>query len=262
MATAVTQREAPLSPRTPPTGVHAPVVEGRGEAVLFDTYQGLARALARRLSSGSVDLDDLTQVALLGLFKAIRRFDPSRGYTLPTLAVPVIRGELKRYLRDHTWIVRPPRRLHDNFLAVEAVVDDLTQAEGRQPAAVEVAACLGLPVGEVVAAESAGRGRQTLSLDAPSADGLSLGDTLGGSDHDFEAAEDAIVLAGLLGRLSDRDAEVVRMRFLRGMTQRDIGLALGCSQMHVSRILGRALDQLRALARTVPAGSAPESSGG
>jgi RNA polymerase sigma-B factor len=144
--------------------------------------------------------------------------------------------------------VRPPRRLHDTLFAVEREVDDLTQELGRPPSTAEVAARLGVAVEEVVEARGAAGGRRPVSMDAPSVQGWSLGESLGGEDGRLAATDDAVVLAGLLGRLPEREARAVRMRFEWDMTQDDIARELGCSQMQVSRILARALGRLRALA--------------
>jgi RNA polymerase sigma-B factor len=218
------------------------------ERLLVD-YAGLARALARRFSVRGHGRDDLVQVAFVGLLKAIDGFDPTRGLRFTTYAIPTILGELKRHRRDQSWGIRPPRRIHDFYLEVEGAVDELTQSLGHPPTVNEVAAHLGAPVEDVLEAGEAAAVRRLPSLEAPNADGHALSETIASTDRRLADVERSMIVAGLLGHLSTRDEQVVRMRFERDMTQVEIARELGCSQMQVCRALARSMDRLRALAR-------------
>lgn len=232
--------------------LHAAFAATRDPAVqarLVASYTGLVHALARRFAHRGVAADDLVQVAYVGLVKAIHRFEPGAGLQFSTFAVPTILGELKRHLRDHTWAVRPPRRLHDLHLAVERAVDDLTNELRRSPSVEEVARRVGLPDDEVVEAIEAGSARWFGSIDAPLPDGQLAADRLAGTDAAAEAVDTRLAVAGLLARLAKLDALAVRLRFLDGLTQAEIARTIGVSQMQVSRILSRSLSRLRVLAQ-------------
>jgi RNA polymerase sigma-B factor len=185
-------------------------------------------------------------VASIGLVKAVDRFDPSLGFEFSTFATRYILGELKRHFRDRTWSVRPPRRLQDLHLRLDAVVAELTQELKRSPTIPEVAARVGASEEEVLETMEAGRGYRATSLDAPTgADGAAAGDRLGGEDPNLHQTEDRASLASLLSRLPEREREIVRLRFFDGLTQSEIGARLAISQVHVSRLLERSLSQLR-----------------
>jgi RNA polymerase sigma-B factor len=215
---------------------------------LLALHAGLARALAKRFARRGHPLDDLTQVAFVGLIKAIDGFDPGRGLQFSTYAMPTILGELKRHMRDQSWGIRPPRRIHDIYLAVERAVDDLAQELRRRPSVSEVAVEVGLSDEDVVEAMEAASGRQLSSLDTPTTRGLLVADAVAGNDRGLADAERSIAVSALLRRLPEADAEVVRMRFGGDMTQLEIARVLGLSQMQVSRTLARSLDRLRRLA--------------
>jgi RNA polymerase sigma-B factor len=215
---------------------------------LLATYSGLARAMAKRFGQRGHPLDDLLQVAYVGLLKAIDGFDPTRGLRFSTYAMPTILGELKRHLRDQSWGIRPPRRVHDLYLAVERTVDDLAQDLRRKPTVKEVADALGVADESVLEAMEAATGRKLPSLDVPPAEGPALVDSIAREDPQLGHVERSLALATLLCHLPERDEEVLRMRFERDMTQLEIARALGRSQMQVSRTLARGLDRLRAMA--------------
>jgi RNA polymerase sigma-B factor len=215
---------------------------------LLACHAGLARALARRFARRGHSLDDLTQVAFLGLLKAIDGFDPHRGLQFSTYAMPTILGELKRHMRDQSWGIRPPRRVHDLYLEVERAVDDLAQELGRRPTIPELAAELDLPEEDVLEATEAASGRQLTSLELPTPHGIPLSDALAGEDRCLGDVERSLAVASLLGRLPHDDEKVLRMRFDQDMTQLEIARALGRSQMQVSRTLARSLERLRSLA--------------
>jgi RNA polymerase sigma-B factor len=226
-----------------------PVVRER----LLESYAGLARALAERFVHRGHPRDDLTQVAFVGLLKAIDGFDPTRGLRFSTYATPTILGELKRHLRDQSWGIRPPRRVHDLYLVVERTVDDLAQEYGRQPTIDEVAACIGVGVEDVLEAMEAAGGRRLPSIETLTGDGGHVSDSVASDDPRLSRVERRMALASLVGHLPEHDKQVLRMRFERDMTQLEIARELGRSQMQVSRALSRCLNRLRALAGTDPA---------
>jgi RNA polymerase sigma-B factor len=192
--------------------------------------------------------DDLRQVAWLGLTKAIDRYDRGYGVPLRAYAVPTMVGEVRRYLRDHSWAVRVPRPLQERVLAVTKAVDRLTASEGRSPTAQQLADDLGLGLAETLEALEAGIAYAASSLDAPlvgvdDAD-ATLADVLGRDDERLDRAEAVASLHELRPLLDDRDREVLYLRFVEDLTQTEIARSIGCSQMQVSRLLRRALDRL------------------
>ncbi len=218
---------------------------------LIERFLPLARSVARRYERPGEPLDDLVQVASLALVKAVDRFDPDRGYAFTSFAVPTIVGELKRYFRDRTWTVRPPRELQELTLRVDAAAARLSQQLDRPPTISELATATGASDEHVLEAMQARCGRSGLSLQAPTGgqdDQHALQDTLGGSEDGYEHAENRAVLDGLLAFIAPRDREVVRLRFEQDLTQAEIGALLGLSQMQVSRIVRHAIDQLRHIA--------------
>jgi RNA polymerase sigma-B factor len=214
----------------------------------FAESRDLAEYLARRFTNRGEPLDDLVQVASLGLVKAVERFDPSRGLEFTTFATPTIVGELKRHFRDKGWAVRVPRRVQELHLRVTRVIDDLALELGRSPTVQEIAVRAGTTEDEVIEAIDAGSAYRSASLDAGRSDdeespGL-LGQ-LGGLDPELSRAERRAALGPLLSGLGEREQVMLYLRFYEGMTQSEIAKRLGISQMHVSRLLTRSLDQLR-----------------
>ena len=211
----------------------------------------LVASLCRRYE-GRAEWDDLMQVATLGLCKAIDRFDPEQGFAISSFAVPTVLGELRRYFRDRTWSVRPPRSLQERSLRVSAAVAKLTALHGRSPVPAVVAEHLGLSEEEVVEAIVASRAYSSDSLDTPTGgdddEGSSLGDRIGATDPELHGAEQRTLLAGLMRRLTEREIAILRMRFEEDLTQADIGERVGVSQMQVSRIIRGALAKMRAAA--------------
>ena len=224
-------------------------------ARLIETNAGVARSMAGRYRNRGIDLDDLEQVALLGLTKAAQRFDPDAGHDFLSYAVPTIRGELRRHFRDSGWMVRPPRRVQDLQSRIARAQDELELELGRSPRPSEVAGHLGVELDDVIEALSADGCFTPTSLDGPVGDGgSSLGDLLGADDRAIESAEARVVLAPVLRQLSARDQRIVRLRFVEERTQQEIAEAIGLTQAQVSRVLTRILDQLRAgLAEPLPA---------
>ena len=210
---------------------------------------------ARRLryEGGGESLDDLTQVASLGLLKAIDRFDPQRGLAFTTFAVPTIVGELKRYFRDYSWSVRVPRGLQELALRTQRESDRFAAEHGHAPTAGQLAQRLGVDVEQILEAREAVGARRAASLDRAREDAEDDERPvreLGVEDPGFATVEDDATVWRLAAVLSDRDREVLRLRFEQDLTQSEIGERIGCSQMHVSRILRIAIARLQAQAGT------------
>jgi RNA polymerase sigma-B factor len=212
-------------------------------------YLPLADSLARRYSHTSEPLDDLLQVARLGLLKAVDRWDPERGNAFSSFAVPTITGELQRHFRDRAWTIRPPRDLQELNLRVQRVRAALSTELGREPTARDVADAIGCEVEDVVEALEAGDAYAPRSLDAPlqvdDDNATTAGAQLADPRGEIARTEDAAALSQLGKVLDARSWKIVRLRFEEDLTQREIGELVGCSQMHVSRILRDALRQLR-----------------
>jgi RNA polymerase sigma-B factor len=227
---------------------------------LIERFMPLARSLARRYQRSGEPLEDLVQVAAVALVKAIDRYDPARGYAFSSFAVPTIAGELKRYFRDHSWTVRPPRDLQEVTLRVETALTRLTQQLDRSPTTSELAAAVGVGDEEILEAMQARSARGALSLHAPqgeAGEAMTLQDTLGAEDPDIERAEQRAQLHRLMTEVSPRAREMLRMRFEEDMTQAEIGAAIGISQMQVSRILRQTIAKLREIADEDPAAESP-----
>ncbi|MGH2705376.1 MAG: SigB/SigF/SigG family RNA polymerase sigma factor [Actinomycetota bacterium] len=206
----------------------------------------LVEYLARRFRGRGEPLDDLIQVASLGLLKAIDRFDPAREVEFSTYATPTIIGELKRYFRDKGWALRVPRRLQEIGLQLAQIVPTLTQELGRSPSISEIAERSGFTVEEVVEATHAAQAYTVISLDAPTGeDGADSLSRLGSEDEALELFEAWSSVAHLLEKLPSREREILYLRFVAGETQSSIAAKLGISQMHVSRLLARTLAHLR-----------------
>jgi len=215
---------------------------------LVSSYLGLAEYLARRFANRGEPLDDLVQVASLGLVKAVDRFDPERGVEFSTYATHTIVGELKRHFRDKGWAIRAPRRMQELYLRLGKVVATLGQELGRSPTIAELAAEVEVSEEEVLEAMEAGQAYRFASLDAPAggdAEGESLGSRFGDLDPELAGAEQRATLSPLLSRLPQREQLILHMRFFEGLTQSEIARRLGISQMHVSRLLARSVAQLR-----------------
>src|ERR1700736_4100836 len=187
-------------------------------------YQGLAYSLAARFGQRGEELDDLNQVALIGLLKAIDRFDPDRGTELTTFATATIMGELKRHLRDRGWSVRLPRRVHDLHLRSQQAIDELTQELGRSPTMIEIARRVGEALEDVLEALDAGGLRHNASLEAPvtPGDDLPLTSRLGVGDERLADVDYRLAITPLLSRLPARQREILRFRFLGGCSQSEI----------------------------------------
>jgi RNA polymerase sigma-B factor len=216
---------------------------------LVQAHIGLAEYLARRFANRGEPMDDLVQVALIGLVKAVNRFDPNRGVEFSTYATHTIAGELKRHFRDKGWAVRAPRRMQELYLRLAQVVNSLGQQLGRSPTIAELAAETQVSEEEVLEALEAGQAYRFASLDVPKAggeDGDTLAEGLGEEDRDLANAESRVVLSPLITKLPPRQRQIIRLRFFEGLTQSEIATRMGISQMHVSRLLARSVAELRA----------------
>jgi RNA polymerase sigma-B factor len=217
---------------------------------LIERHVGIAHHLARRYRHRGVANDDLTQIAMLGLLKAVERFDPEQGTPFASFATPTILGELRRYFRDCTWAVRVPRQLQERVLAVGAAVGPLSQRLARSPTAKEIAAETGFTEEEVLEALEADEAYGATPLDPPPGSGGRLDATMKLADDPDTRAEPRVerrlLAAGLVAMLSERDQYIVELRFWQGLTQSQIAERIGISQMQVSRLLTRALAAMRA----------------
>ncbi|SHL21745.1 RNA polymerase, sigma 28 subunit, SigD/FliA/WhiG [Streptomyces yunnanensis] len=207
----------------------------------------LVEHLARRFRNRGEPLDDLTQVATIGLIKSVDRFDPERGVEFSTYATPTVVGEIKRHFRDKGWAVRVPRRLQELRLSLTTATAELSQRHGRSPTVHELAEHLGISEEEVLEGLESANAYSTLSLDVPDTDDESpaVADTLGAEDEALEGVEYRESLKPLLEDLPPREKKILLLRFFGNMTQSQIAQEVGISQMHVSRLLARTLAQLR-----------------
>jgi RNA polymerase sigma-B factor len=214
--------------------------------LLVKRYLRLAASVASRYSRSSVSHDDRLQLASLALLKAIDRFDPERGVAFSSFAVPTMVGELQRYFRDHTWAVRPPRDLQERVLRLERAADALNGELGRAPTSRELARTADTTVEAVLETLEAARARGSVSLDQPAGPDQTdtLGATIGAEDGQYRHVENEVLARDLLSELTERERRILSLRFEHDMTQSEIGALVGCSQMHVSRIIRAALEQL------------------
>lgn len=213
---------------------------------VVDVNMPVAEAIAARYRRRGVATEDLQQAAYVGLCKAVHRFDPDQSEDLLSFAVPTIRGEVQRYFRDHTWVVRPPRRLQELTSRARSVREELEQQQGRQPTVAELAEALEVDprtCGQVLVASEA---MHALSLDLPvgDEDSATVGDLIGENDR-LDLVEDYVVLRPLIASLGPREQELLHLRFVQERTQSEIGEELGITQTQVSRLLRRILGDLR-----------------
>jgi RNA polymerase sigma-B factor len=218
---------------------------------LVERFLPLARSLARRYGRSAEPFEDLLQVASLGLLKAVDRYEPGRGCPFPSFAVPTILGEMRRYFRDSGWAVHVPRGAQERALKVRDAQERMSNEQGRAPTVNQLAEYLELDTEQVIDALRAIQAYETVSLDAPRPgvdDAASYGESIGEEDARFELIELDATVGSILGRLAARERAILRMRFVEDLTQTEIAERVGISQMQVSRLLRRSIDQLRALA--------------
>jgi RNA polymerase sigma-B factor len=217
---------------------------------LIEQYMSLVRSLARRYSYRGEQLDDLVQIGSIGLIKAIDRFDLTRGVELTTYATPNIIGEIKRHFRDKGWSVRVPRGLQELNVQLSRLMEQLTVQLGRSPTIAELAKASGSPEEDVLEALESGRAYSSLSLSSGGGGGdgdedLDPLESIGTEEHQYEVSEDRAVLAPGFKALDERERKILQLRFFDGLTQSQIAQQVGISQMHVSRLIRRALEKIR-----------------
>ena len=216
---------------------------------LIEQYMSLVRSLARRYSYRGEQLEDLVQIGAIGLIKAIDRFDLSRGVELTTHATPNIIGEIKRHFRDKGWSVRVPRGLQELNVQLSRLIEQLTVQYGRSPTIPELAKAASVEEEEVLEALESGRAYSSLSLSTGGTqeDGEELDplESIGTDEHQYEVSEDRAVLAPGFRVLDERERRILHLRFFEGLTQSQIAQQVGISQMHVSRLIRRALEKIR-----------------
>ena len=231
----------------------------RARDELATRFMPLARSLALRYQRSGEPLDDLLQVASLGLVKAIGRFDPDRAVAFSSYAVPTILGEIKRYFRDRTWAVRVPRGLQELSMRVDRAVSALSEELHRSPSVKEIAVAICAVEEDVLEALQAGGAYRAVSFEAPTGgsgdDAATLADSVGVDEDGFDRAEERATLDALLQAVGAREREVLRLRFEQDMTQAEIGASIGVSQMQISRIIRQALQRLRDAADERSAGA-------
>ncbi len=211
---------------------------------LIRGYLPVAERIARRFISRGEPLDDLVQVATVGLIKAVDRFDPSHGSNFLSFAVPTITGEVRRYFRDHGWATRVPRRLKDLDMSIRGTLAELSQQLGRAPRPSEIAGRLGVPTSEVIAGLQAGEAYRNLSLDHVlgfGEDSATWGEFIGDLDGELALIDNREALRPLLAQLAPRERTILALRFFRDLTQTQIAEQVGISQMHVCRVLQKTL---------------------
>jgi RNA polymerase sigma-B factor len=224
---------------------------------LVRRFLPFARSLAKRYSGGVEPIDDLFQVASLGLVSALERYDPERGVPFAAFAGPTVLGELRRHFRDRVWTLRVPRGLQESIRAVEGAIAKLSHELERSPTVAEIADLLEIGQADVLEAFEAGAARRIVSLDRPTAgsepgDEAPMAERIGGDDPGYELVENRAALDAGANILDETEREVLRLRFAEDLTQSKIAAQVGYSQMHVSRILRRALGKLREAATVEP----------
>jgi RNA polymerase sigma-B factor len=219
---------------------------------LVRRYMPLARSLARRYGRSSEPFEDLVQVASLGLLKALDRYDADRGHSFASFAVPTILGEMRRYFRDSGWAIHVPRGAQERALKVRDAQEQLANQLGHAPSVNQLAEYLEFDTEDVIDALQALQAYETLSLDAPRPgsdgdEGVSYGDAVGHEDERYELVELDATLTAVLRHIPPRERLILQMRFVEDLTQTEIAERVGISQMQVSRLLRRSLEQLRTL---------------
>jgi len=213
-------------------------------AELVDLHAGLAYSLARRFGRRGQPDDDLQQVAMLGLLKSIDRFNPDRGVAFSSFATPTIRGEIRRHFRDTAWAVHVPRGLRELAAQVPPAVEELTAELGRSPRPSEIAARLGAEPDRVIEALEASDAFSAVPLESPAGGGRPLNETLGRHDAALDRVDERAAVRPLIEALPERERDILMMRFFDEMSQTQIAEEVGISQMHVSRLLSRTLQEL------------------
>jgi RNA polymerase sigma-B factor len=213
----------------------------------IEAWLPMTQRLTRRYAGRGEPFDDLLQTATIGLIKAIDRFDPGHGNDFVSYAIPTILGEIKRYFRDRTWSMRIPRRLQEMRLAINHAQAELNQTLNRSPTIADIAHHLDVSEEAVLEGLEGGRAYRATSLSTPVGDtpGVELGDMLGSTDHGYELTDLRITMPAAIACLTEREQQIIAMRFYGNQTQERIAAQIGVSQMHISRLLAGALVKLR-----------------
>ncbi len=217
----------------------------RARAVLIENMMPLVRHIARRYANRGEPLDDLVQVGSVGLIKAVDRFDLERGVKLSTFAAPNIAGEIKRHFRDRGWSIRVPRDIQELNAKLTQATDRLTTKLSRSPTIAELAVAVKATEEQVLDALQGAQSYSTVSFEEPIGENRTALELLGEEDPEFMTAERRVLLEDGMHALADREQEIVRLRFFAGLTQREIAEQVGISQMHVSRLIRRSLEEMR-----------------
>lgn len=223
-----------------------PPIDAAERERLIVEHLPLVRGLARRYADRGEPLDDLVQVGTIGLIKAIDRFEPERGFKLASFATPTILGEIRRHFRDRSWTVRVPRGIQEARAQISHAVTVLSAENGRSPSVREIAESTGLSQDDVLDALAAGSAQRPAPLASPGGEGDDdIGISVGVDDSGYEQAEARATLDAGLSKLPARERVILHLRFEEGLTQSQIAARIGVSQMHVSRLIRRALESLR-----------------
>lgn len=254
---AVTKQSVAAEPKRGDTYADFDVLFGQwkqtGDPQLRDrlilSQRNLVSYLARRFMDRGELFEDVMQIGMVGLINALDGFDPARGVKFSTFAIPTISGEIRRYFRDKVWGIRVPRRMQELYAVIQNHVEELTQKLDRSPTYAEIAFSLNIEVEEVVETLEMGNALDPQSLDDHvfGEDGSVVADTIGGLDPDLQAYEEHAALQMAMSRLSEKERKVLELAYFEGFSQADIAKRMGVSQMHISRLLRRALTQLRHL---------------
>ncbi|MEH7253051.1 RNA polymerase sigma factor SigB [Neobacillus niacini] len=220
------------------------------QLAIVEHYSNLVGSIARKYSKGRNLHEDIVQVGMIGLLSTIRRFDPSTGTPFEGYLIPMVIGEIKRFLRDKTWDVHVPRRIKDMWPKVNAAVDELTTQYQRSPKIDEIAEYIGISEEEVLETMELGKGYQTASVDKSietGSDGSEMTalDVIGSEDKGFQRVDERLLVESVLYVLDDREKQIIQWTFIEHKSQREVGETLGISQMHVSRLQKKAIEKLR-----------------
>jgi RNA polymerase sigma-B factor len=229
----------------------------------IECYMPLARRLAHRYHRGPAQLDDLVQVAYLGLVKAVDRFDPGRGVRFGNFAIPTITGELRRYFRDTSWMLHVPRGVQEAALEITNATRELTHRLGRAPTIAELSGVTGLDAEQIIEALHARAVQDTASLEQPRGEGgdATIAEVVGREDERIDLIDHWVTVAPLVQALPERERKVLYLRFAQDLTQSEIAERMGCSQMQISRLLRRSMARLNQDDDTTPPGGPSRLSG-
>ncbi|MEH7111123.1 RNA polymerase sigma factor SigB [Neobacillus niacini] len=224
--------------------------DDEAQTIIVEHYRNLIGSIARKYSKGRNLHEDIVQVGMIGLLSTIRRFDPNAGTPFEGYLLPMVIGEIKRFLRDKTWDVHVPRRIKDMWPKINVAVDELTTKNQRSPKIHEIAEYIGISEEEVLETMELGKGYQTASVDKSietGSDGSEITalDVIGAEDKGFQKVDQRLLVESVLHVLDDRERQIIQWTFIENKSQREVGEALEISQMHVSRLQKKAIEKLR-----------------